>query len=225
MKFDGWHRVWARFWMLFAGTGFLGKIATCIASWFAPPYFGRSYLAAFNPKGYIDPRADIHHELFRSGKNIFLDRGTTVIQVKDGGPVDIADRVHIYRDTLIQTGAGGSVSIGQGTHIQPRCIFSAFKSSIRIGDFVQIAPNCAFYPYNHGIDPGIQISKQDLQTKGGIVVDDDALLGFGVIVLDGVRIGKGAVIGAGAVVTSDIPDGAVAVGAPARVVRMRGDIN
>jgi serine acetyltransferase len=43
-------------------------------------------------------------------------------------------------------------------------------------------------------------------------------------VLDGVRIGKGAVIGAGAVVTNDIPDGAIAVGVPARVVKMRGEI-
>jgi len=33
------------------------------------------------------------------------------------------------------------------------------------------------------------------------MIDDDAWLGFGVIVLDGVRIGKGAVVGAGAVVT------------------------
>ena len=42
--------------------------------------------------------------------------------------------------------------------------------------------------------------------------------------LSGVRIGKGAVIGAGAVVTDDIPDGAIAVGAPARVVKMRSEV-
>jgi len=40
-------------------------------------------------------------------------------------------------------------------------------------------------------------------------------------VLDGVRIGKGAVIAAGAVVNQDIPDGAIAVGVPARVAKMR----
>ena len=51
---------------------------------------------------------------------------------------------------------------------------------------------------------------------------DDAWLGYGVIVLDGVRIGKGAVVGAGSVVTEDIPDGGIAVGVPARVVKMRG---
>jgi acetyltransferase-like isoleucine patch superfamily enzyme len=63
-----------------------------------------------------------------------------------------------------------------------------------------------------------------LKTKGGIVVGDDVWLGFGVVVLDGVRIGKGAVVGAGSVVTRDIPDNAIAVGVPARVVKMRGDM-
>ena len=63
-----------------------------------------------------------------------------------------------------------------------------------------------------------------MQTKGGIVIEDDVWLGFGVIVLDGVRIGKGAVIGAGAVVTKDIPEGAIAAGIPARVIKMRSDL-
>jgi acetyltransferase-like isoleucine patch superfamily enzyme len=45
-----------------------------------------------------------------------------------------------------------------------------------------------------------------------------------VIVLDGVRIGKGAVIGAGSVVNRDIPDEAIAVGNPARVIKMRSSL-
>lgn len=53
---------------------------------------------------------------------------------------------------------------------------------------------------------------------------DGAWLGVGVIVLGGVRIGAGAVIGAGSVVTQDVPDGAIAVGVPARVVKMRSEL-
>jgi len=41
-------------------------------------------------------------------------------------------------------------------------------------------------------------------------------------VLEGVHIGKGAIIGAGAVVTKDVPAYAIAVGVPARVIRIRG---
>jgi len=86
---------------------------------------------------------------------------------------------------------------------------------------VQIAPNCAFYPYEHGFKPGEPIKSQPLNTQGGIVIGDDAWLGVGVIVLDGSRIGTGAVIGAGSVVNSEIPDEAIAVGVPARVIKYR----
>ena len=102
---------------------------------------------------------------------------------------------------------------------------SAYKGSVHIGCDVQIAPSCAFYPYDHGILPGELIRRQPLQTHGGITIDDDAWLGVGVIVLDGVRIGKGAVIGAGSVVTRDIPDGAIAVGVPAKVLKGRSELH
>jgi acetyltransferase-like isoleucine patch superfamily enzyme len=214
-------KFWVHFWMIFSGRGVAGRVATRMAAAFHPPYFGRCYLAGCSPKGYIAPDAQIHHKEFRGGRNIFLDSRVLVFQAKDGGPVKLAERVRIFRDTIIQTGAGGSVSIGAGTHVQPRCIFSAFKSPITIGNSVQIAPGCAFYPYSHGISRGRPISEQPLVSKGGITIDDDAWLGFGVVVLDGVRIGKGAVIGAGAVVTKDVPDGAIAAGAPARVIKFR----
>ena len=54
-----------------------------------------------------------------------------------------------------------------------------------------------------------------------MVIDGSAWLGFGVIVLEGVRIGKGAVVGAGAVATHDTPDEGIAVGSPSRVIRFR----
>ena len=53
-----------------------------------------------------------------------------------------------------------------------------------------------------------------------MLIKEDAWLGAGVSVLPGVCIGKHAVVGAGSVVTKDIPDYAVAVGSPAKVVRM-----
>ncbi len=215
---------WMRFWMHFAGPGTLGRFATRLASWFAPPYYARCYLAHFNPKGYVSPSATIYHTNVKLGTNIFIGDRVMIFQDRDGGSVEIGTCAHIHVDTFIETGDGGSVKIGTNTHIQPRCQLSAYKGSIIIGCGVQIAPNCAFYPYNHGFTPHELIIKQPLNTKGDIIIEDDVWLGFGVIVLDGVRIGKGSVIGAGAVVTHDIPGGSVAAGIPAKVLRVRNNL-
>ena len=52
----------------------------------------------------------------------------------------------------------------------------------------------------------------------GIVIEDGAWIGAGAIILDGVRIGRNGVIGAGSVVTRDVPDYGIAIGAPAEIV-------
>ena len=59
------------------------------------------------------------------------------------------------------------------------------------------------------------------RTSKGIALGDNVWLGTGAKVLDGVRIGHDVVVGANAVVTSDLPDGAIAAGVPARVLRHR----
>lgn len=218
-------RNWAKFWMQYAGLHAPGRLATRLATWFAPPYKARTYLARFNSRGYISPDASIHHNNLHLDDNVFIGDNVVVYQAKNGGSVRLGVGVHIHRDSIIETGHGGSLTIGADTHIQPRCQFSAYKGHIHIGNSVQIAPYCAFYPYNHGFAPDKLIKEQPLQTKGGIVIDDDAWLGVGVIVLDGVRIGKGAVIGAGSVVIQDIPEGSIAVGSPAQVVKYRREVS
>ncbi|MDY6898613.1 MAG: tetratricopeptide repeat protein [Cyanobacteriota bacterium] len=215
---------WKFFWMRFAGLSFLGRIATWLATWFAPPYWGRCHLSYYHTFGYVSPKADIYHQNLQLGANIFIGDRVTIYNDRNGGRVELGDRVHLYGDTCIQTGKEGTVKIGADTHIQPRCQLSAYQAPINIGSNVQIATNCAFYPYDHGMIPGQLIHLQPLDTKGGITVEDGAWLGCGVIVLNGVRIGKGAVIGAGSVVNQDIPDGAIAVGVPAKVIKMRADL-
>ena len=83
------------------------------------------------------------------------------------------------------------------------------------------APNCSFFPYNHSVAPGVLIRKQPMYSNGDIIIEDGVWIGVGCVVLDNVTIGKGAVIGAGSVVTSDIPENAIAAGVPAIVKRYR----
>ncbi len=209
--------------MRYSGITPSGRLATYLAGWFTPPYKGRTQLAHIGPKGYVAPDATIHHNSFNMDNNVFIGERCVVYQAKDGGPVNIGEGTHIHRETIIETGSGGSLSIGLDTHIQPRCQFSAYIGAIEIGNRVQIAPFCAFYPYNHSYVSGEPINRQPLRSKGGIIIEDDVLLSVGVYVLDGVTIGKGAVIGAGSVVTKNIPEKAIAYGNPAKVIQARDE--
>jgi len=212
---------WSYGWMRLSGVPLLGRGALWLASLSAPPYYDRRRLARYHPRGYVAPSATLYHRDLSLGAHVFIGDRVTIYQDRDGGGVALGDRVHLYGDTTIQTGAGGSLSVGSNTHIQPRCQFSAYKSPIQIGSGVQIAPGCGFYSYAHGMKLGLSMQEQPLTTKGGIVIEDDVWLGYGAIVLDGVRIGRGAVVGAGAVVTRDVPEFAIATGVPARAIAGR----
>jgi len=198
-----------------------GRLATRLATWAAMPYKGKRPLARLNPNGYISPRAQIACCDLRLGRHCFIDDDVVIYDRGDGGHVTLGDGAHLYRGVIIELGQGGSVEVGADSHVQPNCQFTAFLAAVKIGARVQIAPACAFYPYQHTFAPGRPIVEQPLQSNGDITICDDAWLGYGVIVLDGVTIGAGAVVGAGTVVVHDVPAGAIAVGVPARVIGQR----
>jgi acetyltransferase-like isoleucine patch superfamily enzyme len=209
--------------MRFAGLGPIGRIAARLAAAFAPPYMARFYLARLTDSPFVDPRAEICHDGLTLDPHAFLADRVIVYKAREGGPVVIGESSHVLRDSVLETGQGGSITIGTDTFLHPRCQVMAYKGNISIGDHTAIAPSCAFYAYNHGMRPDELIKRQPLESRGDIIVGNGVWLGFGVIVLDGVTIGDGAVVGAGAVVTADIPENAIAVGSPARVVGVRGD--
>jgi len=211
--------------MRFAGRSVTGRFATRLAAWAVPRYKGGCLLAQQSPRGYISPRSMIYHSDVRLGKHVYIGDGVVIYQDRDGGPVVLGEGVTLHDGTIIEIGPGGSLSIGAYTHIQPRCQINAYESAIEIGRGVQVAPGCAFYSYDHGMAQDIPMSHQALHSKGPITVDNDAWLGVGAIVLSGVRIGKGAVVGAGAVVTQEVPDGAIVAGIPARLIKMRSEID
>jgi acetyltransferase-like isoleucine patch superfamily enzyme len=211
--------------MRFAGAGPLGRWATRLAAWAAPPqHKDGPFLADMNPRGFIAPSAVLYHKDLSLGANVFIGDRVLIYQRKAGGAVRIGDKSRIYRDNIIETDREGSLTIGEQSSIHPRGQINAYVQPIRIGSGVMIAPNCALYSYNHGVAPNLPIRKQPLESNGPIVIEDDAWLGVNVTVLSGVRIGKGAIIGANSLVTKDVPDGAIAMGVPARVVKMRSEI-
>lgn len=213
--------LWIRFWMRLAGTSAPGRFAAWMAGWRTRPFLGRIRLADLYPKGYFAPSSRISHQRFTTGPHPFLDERVLVHEGEPGGSITFAAKVRVGRDTIFETGDGGDIVIGEETFIQPKCQFTAYRAGIRIGRRVQIAAGCAFYSYDHGTSLDQTIWDQPLTTRGPIEIGDDAWLGYGVVVLSGVRIGPGAVVGAGAVVTRSVPAYAIAAGNPARVLKMR----
>lgn len=56
-----------------------------------------------------------------------------------------------------------------------------------------------------------------------VVIEDDVMIGANAVVIEGVRIGKGAVVAAGAIVLQDVPEGAVVAGNPAKIVKTKDE--
>jgi acetyltransferase-like isoleucine patch superfamily enzyme len=185
------------------------------------PYHSRVFLSRLSIDGFVDPDAALTHPDIKLGNHIYLGKEVIAYSDSSGGRVSFGDHTQIYGQCLLRTGQGAGISFGRGTHVQMGCTFVACLSSIDIGDQVEIASGCSFYSFNHGVAPGKLIMEQELESKGPIKIGDGAWLGHGVTVLEGTRIGSGAVVGAGSVVTKDVPDNAIAVGAPAKVIRMR----
>ena len=218
---NSFQTIWARIWLKLAGRSWFGRQAYALAGLAAPPYKGARKLAMLTDRPFIAGSARLHGSAVSLGPQSFVGGRVVLFQSDAGSKIAVGRRSCLNQDVVVEVGEGGSVTIGDNTHIQPRCQLSAYLGHLTIGDGVQIAPNCAFYPYNHGFDLGEDISKQPLSSKGGIVIEDDVWLSYGVTVLDGVTIGRGAVIGAGAVVSRDIPAGAIAAGVPAKVIGQR----
>lgn len=212
---------WSTFWMRFAGVGKIGRLAMKLAAIFSPPYKARIPLARKNRIGFIESSAVIFHPDLRLGKNCFIGDRVVFFERDGGGKIELGDRVEIYRDSTLETGCGGEIIIGSESSIHPGCHIYSYEQPIIIGKGIMIAANCALYSYNHSIEKGKTIREQGFTSAGPIVIGDEAWLGVMVTILDGVTIGKGAVVAAGSVVTSDIPDYAVAAGVPAKVLRMR----
>ena len=210
--------------MRFAGPGFAGRLATRLAAWSCPPHYRRVALAHLYPKGYISADATVYHADLRVGKSVFIDDRCMIFQNNNGGRVELGDQVYIYRDTIIETGDDGFVTIGNGSSVHPRCQLNAYLQPIQVGAGVMIAANCAFYSYDHGMAADLPVRQQPLRSRGPIVLADEVWVGTGSIVLSGVTIGAGAVVGAGSVVTRDVPAGAIVGGNPARVIKMRTEL-
>jgi maltose O-acetyltransferase len=120
---------------------------------------------------------------------------------------------------------GDTVFIGDDVFINTN--FTLVNSGkITIGDRVMIAPNVSLFSINHALDPELrktyinqQGEREVIDYPAPITIGDDVWIGGHAVILAGVTVGNGSVIAAGAVVTKDVPAGALVGGNPAKVIR------
>jgi len=139
------------------------------------------------------------------------------IRVDGRAGISIGAEVHIGRGSWLHVRAPGRLVIGDGCRFSGNCVLSA-AASVRLGRRVLLGGNVYIADCEHGFAGPEPIMDQPLTTIAPVSIGDGAWLAQNVVVLSGVTIGERAVVGANSVVRDDIPPGAVAVGAPARVV-------
>lgn len=110
---------------------------------------------------------------------------------------------------------GNRVKFGKNVFINHSAILSA-SGGIEFEDGVSVAPGVRIATINHDFN-----NRHTVYTYGKVTIKKNAWIGMNVTICPGVTIGKYAVVGAGAVVTHDIPDYAVAVGVPSKVIKMQ----
>lgn len=145
----------------------------------------------------------------RLGEQCFISLLASV----DHDVLRLGDRTYIAAGAYLS----GELIAGADCSINP---YTVIRGRVTLGAAVRIGAHTSILGFNHSMEAGTPVFRQPL-TSRGIVVGDDVWIGSHAVILDGVSVGSHAVIAAGAVVTKDVPPGAIVAGNPARFLRWR----
>lgn len=138
------------------------------------------------------------------------------------GQIRVGDRT-ILKQECVLNALSGEIEIGADCAIGKRTEILAIEGKITIGSHVRIAAEVFIANRDHVFEEtGTPIMDQGFVSKD-VVIGDLVWIGRGAMILPGVHIGKEAIVAAGAVVTKDVPDGAIVGGVPAKVLKSRLD--
>ncbi len=142
-----------------------------------------------------------------------------VLEMLDEGRLEIGANALFEPGVWLTAPAPARIRIGEGTFLNLGVQVAAVEL-VEIGDHCMFANGCFVTDGNHRFDdPDKPVTWQGFTTKGPTRIGDNVWCGANVVVTSGVTIGRRCVIGANSVVTEDVPDFAIAAGAPAKVLR------
>lgn len=157
----------------------------------------------------------INHAIYRPslkalGRNVHFGRG---IFIGGAAAVSLGDSVRIGEGCIFGSELrDGRLSVGKGVHFNDGCRID-FSGGMDIGEDCLFSTEAIVYSHDHGLDPRSMPAGQPKRIGRNVWV------GARAVILHSCRsIGDGAIIGAGAVVTRDVPAGAIVGGNPARPI-------
>lgn len=161
-----------------------------------------------------------HPHKIAIGDNVVIDDQCCLdAKGTDNRGIVIGNGVFVGRNTILSC-KNGDIVLDDRANLGFNCeIFSA--STVRVGSDVLMAAYTYLVGGDHLYDRVDIPVLQQGRTARGIDIGSGVWLGTHVVVTDGSSVGRDAIIGAGAVVVGQIPEFAIAVGTPAKVVRDR----
>jgi acetyltransferase-like isoleucine patch superfamily enzyme len=142
------------------------------------------------------------------------EHDTSVIRVREGASLHCNGVVSLQRGVRIVVDSG-RLTIGHETNV------NGLGTKILCAEAITIGAGCTFSWDVQILDNdfhAITVDGAQQPSVAPIVIGDRVWVGTRALILKGVTIGDGAVVAAGAVVTKDVPAGAVVAGVPAKVV-------
>lgn len=166
------------------------------------------------------------HARLRAALALSLDPSVVVLGVPEihgTGRIQLGKNLYLYPGLYLETQGEGVIEMGDGV-VLSRGVHIVAYASVTLGDGVMIGEYTSVRDANHRVMPGCSV-RDTGHTALPIHIGRNAWIGRGVTLLGGVRIGEGAVVGANAVVTRDVPPGAVVAGIPARPLSRKSAVS
>ena len=164
-------------------------------------------------------RLRIRLHMLRAGAFIRFPVQGNVLEALDDGRLSIGAGTLLEPMCWITIADSGRVQIGEGCFLNIGTMIAA-QDRVTIGDHVMFANGCFVADASHRYDdPDQPITWQGFSSKGPTTIGSNVWFGANCVVTTGVTIGDRCVIGANSVVTKDVPEGTIAAGVPAKVIR------
>lgn len=146
------------------------------------------------------------------GKNVRIDKESSINNIKIGDNTRIAGRVKIFgsEEHILE--------IGKHCYVGLKCFIEGFNAKVIIGDHVSFAPNVNLIS---GSGPNASLVMQKIFpiVRGAVTIGDHSWIGGNTTIMPNVAIGKYCVIATNSFVNKSFPDYSIIGGSPAKLIR------